>query len=223
MFKTSNGRHRINTNGGWRLLMLWYEVCPVLVRFVWFSCVRHPVGILYVPLMFVRPELWTVNCLTGNRVSKTSTAYSICDRSATVLSVSYTVHIRFVCYISVTRTFVDCSLSVTCLVCMRSLRLPLRSSMPLRRLSSPDKQFMHFFCPFGIRNLYPLICDSTIKYYYAGKVGYATLSPDLLKSWPTHNFIPYLLLLISCLTVTRIFQGHGAIRDKKGLGRHCRN
>ena len=47
MFKTSNGRHRINIYGGCTLLMRWYAVCPVLVWFVRFSCVWHPVGILY--------------------------------------------------------------------------------------------------------------------------------------------------------------------------------
>ena len=41
-------------------------------------------------------------------------------------------------------TFVDRSLSVTCSVCMCSLRLPRRSSLPLRRLPSPDQHFLHF-------------------------------------------------------------------------------
>ena len=48
MFKTSNGRHRIKMSAGWTLLVRWYAVCPVLMRFVRFSCVWHPVGILYV-------------------------------------------------------------------------------------------------------------------------------------------------------------------------------
>ena len=37
---------------------------------------------------------------------------------------------------------------------MRSLRLP-------RRLPPPDKHFSRFFCPFGVRYLYPVICDVT--------------------------------------------------------------
>ena len=54
-----------------------------------------------------------------------------------------------------------------------------------------------------------------VSYYYAGKVGYTTLSPDLQKFWPRHNFKLYLLLLITCLTVTCIFQRQGAISDRK--------
>ena len=139
------------------------------MRFVRFSCGlsgSHAFGILWVscmyPLMSFRPELRTVNCRTGKRVSPTSAACSFCDRSANVLSVPYTVHIRFVRYTSVTRTFGDRSLSVASLVRMHSLRLPRRSSQPLRRLPSPDKQFLHIFCPFGVRYPYPFICDSTI-------------------------------------------------------------
>ena len=101
------------------------------------------------PLMSVWPELWTVNCQTGKRVSGTSTACSFCDRSANVLSVSYTVHIRFVHYTSVTRRFIDQSLSVTCAVHMRTLQLPRRSSPPLL---------------LGVSYLYPVICDSTITH-----------------------------------------------------------
>ena len=97
--------------------------------------------------MSVRPELWTVNCRTGKRVSWPSTACSFCDRSANVLSVSYTVHICFVRYTSATRTFVDCLFGTYAL-----LRLPRRSSPPLRRLSSQDKHFFaFFFCPVGVR------------------------------------------------------------------------
>ena len=65
--------------------MRWYAVCPVPVEFVLFSCVEHPVGILYVS---VGPELRPVNCRTGNRVSWTIAACSFCDRLANVLSVS---------------------------------------------------------------------------------------------------------------------------------------
>ena len=103
-----------------------------------------------------------VNYSTGDRVLRTNNACAYFDRSTNVLSVSYTVHIRFVRYTSVTRTLVDRSLSVTCSVRLRSLRLPRRPSPPPRRFPSPDKYFLHFFCPFDNRYLYPLICDSTI-------------------------------------------------------------
>ena len=59
-------------------------------------------------------------------------------------------------------------LLTTCLVRMRSLRLPRRSSPPLRRLPSLDKHFLHFFSPFGVRYLYPLICYSTITQKASG-------------------------------------------------------
>ena len=81
----------------------------------------------------------------------------------TFLSVSYTVHIRFVRYTSVTRTLIGHSLSVSCSVRMCSLRLSRQHSPPLRRLPSPDKHFLQIFCPFGVRYLYPYICDSTIN------------------------------------------------------------
>ena len=77
------------------------------------------------------------------------------DRSLNVLSVSYPVHIRFVRYISVTRTEMSVSsplfaryLSGTYALLMRlmrSLHLPRRPSSPPRRLSPPDKHFKHFF------------------------------------------------------------------------------
>ena len=90
------------------------------------------------------------------------TACAFCDGSTNVQSGSYMVHIRFVLYTSVTRTLVGRSLSVTCSVPMRSLRLPRGHSPPLRRLPSPDKHLLLFFCPFGVHYLYPLMCDSTI-------------------------------------------------------------
>ena len=96
-----------------------------------------------------------------------STVCAFCVRSTNVLSVSYMVHIRFVRYTSVTRAFVDHSLFVTFSVRMRSIRLPRRSLPHLRRLPSPDKQFLHIFCPFSVRYLYPFICDSTISVNFA--------------------------------------------------------
>ena len=113
--------------------------------------------------MSVWPELWTVNCRTGSIVSRTSTASAFFDRSANVLSVSYTVYIRFVCYTFVTLTFVDRFLSVTCLVSMCSLWLPRRSAPPLRRLQSIDKYILHFFFPFDIRYPYPLSDCHTLR------------------------------------------------------------
>ena len=127
--------------------MRWYVVYPVPVRFVRFSCIRHPVGILYVSINVrstsvvngQRIGLDKPHTRTGNRVSWTSAACPFCDRSTNVLSVSYTVHIRFVRYTSV-------------------------HSPPLRRLPSPDKHFLQIFCPFGVHYLYPFICDSTINF-----------------------------------------------------------
>ena len=121
-----------------------YAVCPVPVRFVRFPCVRHPVGILYVS---VDVRSTRINYRTGNRVPGTSTACALCDHSTNVLSVSYTVHIRFVRYTSVTLTLGDRSLSVTCSVHMRSIQLP-------QRLPSPNKHFLHFF--LSVRRPLPL-------------------------------------------------------------------
>ena len=60
-----------------------------------------------------------------------------------------------------------------------------------------------------------------VGYEYSGKVCHATLS------LPTHTrFHTFLSLLITYITVTRMFQvfvGHGAIRDEKRLIRNCRN
>ena len=77
------------------------------------------------------------------------------DRSLNVLSVSYTVHIRFFRYVSVTHTAMSVSsplfvryLSGTYALpmrFMRSLHLPRRPSSPPRRLSPPDKHFFAFF------------------------------------------------------------------------------
>ena len=148
MFKTSNGRHRLIGPVGERYSCVRYAVCPVVVRIVRFSCVQHPVGILYVSVDVCE----RINYRTGNRVPGTSTACAFCDHSTNVLSVSYTVHIRFVRYTSVTLTLVDRSLSITCSVRMRSLQ-------HLRRLPSPDKQFLHFFCLLDVRCPLPLSVD----------------------------------------------------------------
>ena len=128
--------------------MRWCAVCPVLLQFVLLSCVRHPVGIL-----FVSVDVRSVNYRTGKIVSWAITACAFCGRSTNVLSVTYTVHIRSVrvTCTSITRTLVGRSLSVTCLVRMRSLRLLRRQVPPLRRLPSPDEHFMQIFCPFGVR------------------------------------------------------------------------
>ena len=99
------------------------------------------------PLMSVQPELSTVNCMTGNRVSRTVSHL----HSVIVQPTFCTFLIRNIFALSVihlnnfTRTFVYRSLSVTCSVRMRSLRLQRRSSPPPRQLPSPDKQFLYFF------------------------------------------------------------------------------
>ena len=58
---------------------------------------------------------------------------------------------------------------------MRSLRLEGRPSSPPRRLPSPDKHFLPIFCAFGVRYLYPLICDSTISYTVHGTYSFCLL------------------------------------------------
>ena len=103
---------------------------------------------------------------------------AFCDRSTNVLSVA--VHLRCVHYTSVTHTAKSVSspffaryLSVTYALLMRFMRsshVPERPSSPPRRLSSPDEHrisiFLHFFCPFGVCYLYPLICyNSTIRFF----------------------------------------------------------
>ena len=158
MFKTSNGRHHKTMSGGWTLLMRSVcglsgccAVCLVLMRSA--SC-RYPVCIRWCPFDM---SCERINYRAGNRVPGTSTASAFCDHSTNILSISYTVHIRFVRYTSVTLTLVDRSLSITCSVRMRYLQLPWR-------LPPPDKHFLHFFCPLGVHYLYPLICDSTNKF-----------------------------------------------------------
>ena len=37
-------------------------------------------------------------------------------------------------------------------------------------------------------------CRGMLRFEYAGKIGYTTISPDQPKSQPLHNFILYLLL-----------------------------
>ena len=149
--------HRINMSGGWtlhRALVCGLSGChagfPILMRSA--SC-RYPVYIRWSPFDL---SCERINYRTGNRVPGTSSACAFCDHSTNVLSVFYVVHIRFVRYTSIALTLVDCSLPVICPVRMCSLQL-------LRRLTSPDKHFLHFFCPFSVRYLYPLIFGSTIN------------------------------------------------------------
>ena len=153
IIKALNGRHRINMQGGWTLLMRWYVVCLVLVRFVRFSCIRHPVCIRWCPFA-LSCERSTTRQVTELPGWVTHAHYVIIQWT---LYVSYSVHIRFVRYTSVTYTLDGCPLSIPCLVRMRSLRLPHRFSPPLRQLTSPDKHFLQIFC-----YLYPFICDITI-------------------------------------------------------------
>ena len=121
----SFGRHLINMSVGWTLLMRSVcglsgsrVVCPVDMRSA--PC-RYPVCIRWCPFDL---SCEGINYRTGNRVRGMSTACAFCDHSTNVMSVSYTVNIRFVGYTSVTLTLVDRSLSVTCSVRMRSLQLP---------------------------------------------------------------------------------------------------
>ena len=67
------------------------EVCPVLMRLL--SC-RYHVCIRLFPFNLSGER---ISYRTGNRDPGTSTACAFCDNSTNVLSVSYTVHIRFVC------------------------------------------------------------------------------------------------------------------------------
>ena len=70
---------------------------------------------------------------------------------------------------------------------MSSSHAPRRPSSPSRRLSSLDerriKKMLHFFCPFGVRNHYPLICDSTmnVQHLHLNKVGNTFAVVDLPK------------------------------------------
>ena len=116
MFKTSNGRHPINMFG-------WMNVTHGLVCGL--SGSRAVCQVLMRSHVCIDVRSTSCEWSTAGQVktvSPRSTACSFCDRSANVLSVSYTVHIHFVHYTSVTRRFVDRSLSVTCLVRMRSLK-----------------------------------------------------------------------------------------------------
>ena len=144
----------------WMNVTHWHAVCPVLVRFVRFSCVWHPVGILYVSVD-VRCERSTTGQVTEipRRVPH---AHSVIVQRRFV-RFFYGTYSFFFRYTSVTRTLLGRSLSVTCSVRMCSSRLPRRHSPPLRRVPSTYKHFLQIFCPFGVRYLYPFICDSTIR------------------------------------------------------------
>ena len=147
--QTSNGRHQIKITVDER-----YSC--VGVRFVRFSCslsCSHAFGILWVscmyPLMSVRSTTGQVKSFPG----RLRHAHSVVVQRTCCPLLINTVHIRSVrvTCTSITRTLVGRSLSVTCLVRMRSLRLLRRQVPPLRRPPSPDKHFMQIFCPFGVR------------------------------------------------------------------------
>ena len=83
------------------------------------------------------------------------TGKSIIDRSINVLSVSFTVHIRFVRYTSVTRPLVDRSLSVTCPVRMRYscvLCAPYTFVDDLHRHRDDFHHRITIFCIFSVRS-----------------------------------------------------------------------
>ena len=109
-------------------------------------------------------ESYTIHHLT-DRVRSVNVERTFCP-----------LNIRYIFTLSVIHPFlirqsplVDHSLSATCLLMrfMSSSHAPRRPSSPSRRLSSLDEhrinKMLHFFCPFGVRNHYPLICDITIN------------------------------------------------------------
>ena len=98
-------------------------------------------------------------------------------RSVIVQRTFYTLHIRYMFVFSVIHplfirqsTLVDRSLSVKYALLIRFMR-SLHVSRRLHRHRDnfhhwrpPDNHFFFaFFCPFGVRYPYPVICDSTIK------------------------------------------------------------
>ena len=118
-----------------------------LQRFCWLSFGWHH-----------EPNFWLS---WGN----TDWSSAFCDRETNVLSVACTVHIRFVRFTPVTHT----AKSVSWPFFVRYLSVTyafyaFREATETTFITgwTPDKHFLHFFCPFGVRYPYPLICDSTI-------------------------------------------------------------
>ena len=120
-------------------------VCPVLMRST--SC-RYPV---------------CISCCSFNLSCEWSTTGHVTEfpgrvphvHSVIVQPTFCPLFIRYIFVLSVINLF-DRSLSVTCSVRMRSLRLARRSSPQLRRLPSPDKHFFFaffFFFFFFVRSV----------------------------------------------------------------------
>ena len=151
--------------------------------------VPFPLGVRPLPLPFAaflltfrwvaswsyEPNFW----LNWRKIYYPSPDWSsaFCDRSTNVLSVAYTLHIRFVRFASVTHTAKSVSwpFFVRYLYVTYALLMLLCGPYTFRKnphLHGDDFHhwmntgwtfFLHFFCPFGIRYPYPLICDSTIS------------------------------------------------------------
>ena len=134
------------------------------------------INFLWVASWSYEPYFW-LNCGKLSYYPSPDWSSAFCERWTNILSVEYTVYIHVVRYTSVSHAAKSFSwpffvryLSVKYALLMRfmiSSHAPRRPSSPSRRLSSLDehriKKMLHFFCPFGVRNHYPLICDSTIN------------------------------------------------------------
>ena len=94
------------------------------------------------------------------------------DRSTNVLFLAYTAHFRFARFKSVIQRqspLVDSSLFLTCPLHMRYACVLCATYTfcedPHRHRDDFHRRiniFLYFFCPFGVRYSYPLICHSTI-------------------------------------------------------------
>ena len=141
MFKTSNGRHRMKMSGGWTLLVRWYAVCPVLMRFVRFSCVRHPVGILYV-FVDVRST-----CVVNGKLQdmywsspdecRMCILWSFDERFDRFLCATYSFYPLYILY-----TYVSWPFSISYL--SGTYALLTTSATTFTALPKPDKRFSHF-------------------------------------------------------------------------------
>ena len=115
-------------------------------------------------LFFEIMKLWNkyLTQLTKDILSVSCRSSAFCDCSTNVLSVAYTVHIRFTRYTSVTHTVKSVSwpffviyLSITYALLvrfMRSFHVPRRPSSPSRRHSSPDEHRINIFCIFSVHS-----------------------------------------------------------------------
>ena len=124
-----------------------------------------PFGVFLLTFLWVaswsyEPNFW----LNWRKILYPSPDWSsaFCNLSTNVLSVAYTVHIRFVRRTSVAHTAKYVSwplfvryLSVAYALLMRftrSLHVSRRPSSPPRQLSSPDDHRINIFCIFSVRS-----------------------------------------------------------------------